>query len=86
MRTFAIYENSVENSEKVVRFKTTEEMYDELYELLFQYQDKYPITLEQVVGIISWAERATIGDDYVLDDITITAIDDSLCKILKEGE
>ena len=71
MIKFEIYENSVENSSRIFSFKNEKEIHKEFYDILRNYQYKYPITDEQIVEIVSWAELAEVGSDFTLDDITI---------------
>ncbi len=73
MFKFEIYENSVENSSRIFSFKNEKEIHRELYDILKNYQYKYPITDEEIVEIVSWAELAETGSDFTLDDITIIA-------------
>lgn len=73
MIKFEIYENSVENSSRILSFRNEKEIHKELYDILSDYQYKYPITDEQIVEIVSWAELAEVDSDFTLDDITIIA-------------
>ena len=73
MIKFEIYENSVENSSRIFSFKNEKEIHKELYDILSDYQYKYPISDEQIVEIVSWAELAETDSDFTLDDITIIA-------------
>lgn len=73
MFIFEIYENSVENSSRIFSFRNEKEIHKDLYDILSYYQYKYPITDEQIIEIVSWAECAEVGSDFTLDDITIIA-------------
>ena len=71
MCRFEIYRNSVENSSVILDVKRRDDINRRVYEhLMSGLYDNY-INEETAIDIASWCELATIGEDYVIDDVTI---------------
>ncbi|MCQ2740488.1 MAG: hypothetical protein MJ237_09750 [bacterium] len=72
MVQFEIDLNSVENSSKIIRCKANaKDIHNSIYYVLTCGDYDNYISIEDAIKIASWAEIATIGEDYVTNDITV---------------
>lgn len=72
MVQFEIDVNSVENSSKIIRCsENAKDINNAIYYILTCGDYDNYISIEDAIDIASWAELATIGEEYVTNDITV---------------